>query len=125
MIHGIGIDMVDIERIEKSLGRFGDNFASRVLSHSEFEEFQKNKHQAAFVSKRFAVKEAFFKAIGFGLRNGLSFKQIEVLHDERGKPVLECYDKAREFMQTYSITHAHISITDEAKYAAAVVVLEK
>ena len=125
MIHGVGIDLVSLQRIEQSFQRFGDAFAEKVLHENEMTEYSKSRNQISFTGKRFAAKEAFLKAIGTGLREGLSFKHIEITHTEQGKPEIQCHNRAAELLQSNMINSIHLSITDEKQHAAAVVVLEK
>ncbi len=125
MIQGIGIDLVSVKRIEKSLEKLGDPFAKKILSDNELSEYSDEKNKAAYLAKHFASKEAFLKALGTGLRNGISFKQISVEHNELGKPLMHCEARAKEIIDDQSITNIHLSISDEKDYATAVVVLEQ
>ncbi|WP_462055144.1 holo-ACP synthase, partial [Vibrio cholerae] len=72
MIVGLGTDIAEIERVEKALARSGENFARRILSDVEFEQFQSLKQQARFLAKRFAAKEAASKALGTGIAQGVT-----------------------------------------------------
>ena len=124
MIYGIGTDIVRIQRIDKNLQRYGDRFASRILSDNEFKGFQNSARKAHFLAKRFAAKEAAAKALGTGFRDGLSLSDISVTHDELGKPMLEFSPKGREQLKARSIGGTHLSISDEQDYAVAFVTLE-
>ena len=123
MIFGVGVDMVKVSRIRAGLERFGDRFARRILSDSEFHEFQHSGRPAAFLAKRFAAKEAAAKALGTGFRNGLTLRQISVVHDPLGKPELRYTGRASALLQTHEIGESHLSITDEEDYALAFVAL--
>lgn len=124
MIHGIGSDIVDVRRIEKSLEEHGRRFAERILATKELAEFDQSNAQANYLAKRFAAKEATAKALGSGFRDGLSMKHICVTRDELGKPGL-CFDAvAQEKTRMAGITAAHLSLSDEHHYAIAFVVLE-
>jgi holo-[acyl-carrier protein] synthase len=125
MIFGIGTDIVRIERIEHSLGRYGDAFARRILADTELEEFEQSLRQASFLAKRFAAKEAMSKALGTGFRDGLSLRHIVVTHDALGRPCLLCNGKADELLQELGISACHLSLADEREYAIAFVTLEK
>ncbi len=125
MIFGVGVDMVKVSRIRAGLERFGDRFARRILSDSEFDEFQRSGRPAAFLAKRFAAKEAAAKALGTGFRNGLTLRQISVVHDPRGKPELRYTGCASALLQTHEIGESHLSITDEEDYALAFVALAR
>ena len=124
MIYGIGTDIVRIQRIDKNLQRYGDRFASRILSDDEFEGFQTSARKAHFLAKRFAAKEAAAKALGTGFRDGLSLRDISVTHDELGKPMLDFSPGCREQLDIRRIGGTHLSISDEHDYAVAFVTFE-
>ncbi len=123
MIFGIGTDIVRVARIERSLQRFGERFARRILTDSEFTDFHGIARPAHFLAKRFAAKEAAAKAMGTGFRNGLSLRHIGVGHDSNGKPQLEFSGVAAEFLSHHSINSVHISLADEGDHAVAFVTL--
>lgn len=124
MIHGIGTDIVSVARMQANLERYGDRFARRVLTEQEYEQYRDVIHPARFLAKRFAVKEAAAKAFGTGLSGGVHLRQIGVQNDSRGKPIL-CYSgRAATLCQDEKISSSHVSISDEAHYAVAFVVLE-
>lgn len=125
MIYGIGTDLVKIKRLDKSLEQFDDKFAEKILHDNELLQFKNHKNKSAFLAKRFAAKEAFFKALGTGIRNGLCLNHIEVFHDELGKPNIQCHAKTQTMLEKNNIHSIHLSLTDEDDYASAVVVLEK
>jgi len=123
VIYGIGTDIVRVERMQKNLQRYGDSFAERILTDSEFADFRSAGEPAHFLAKRFAAKEAAVKAMGTGFANGIQLKHIAVGHDDLGKPVLEFFGAAREFLDLHKIESAHISIADEQDHAVAFVTL--
>ncbi len=123
MIYGIGTDIVHIKRMRENLDKYEDKFARRILTDSEFVEFQNKNDQAAFLAKRFAAKEATAKAMGTGFSQGLSLHHIGVGHDDAGKPILDFLDVAEKFMQEKKIKQAHLSLADERDYAVAFVTL--
>ena len=125
MIYGIGTDLVEVARIQDSLDRFGDNFAMRVLSEREMQEFQLSNTKARFLAKRFAAKEAFAKALGTGIRKPATFENIGVGHDDLGKPVFDLAPELQACLEAKNIQFAHLSISDEKAFATAFVVLEK
>ena len=125
MIYGIGTDIVEVSRIEDSLARFGDAFAQRILNEREWLAYSQSQTQARFLAKRFAAKEAFAKALGTGLRAPATFQNIEVVHDDLGKPMLNLAPELQALLDKQSIRHAHLSVSDEKALAAAFVVLEK
>ncbi len=123
MIFGIGTDIVRIDRMHANMARYGDKFARRILTMTEFEEFCVSRQPAHFLAKRFAAKEAAAKALGTGFRNGLSLRDIGVTHDVHGKPQLAYYGKAEDLRRTLGIGEGHLSIADERDYAVAFVAL--
>ncbi|MCC6208208.1 MAG: holo-ACP synthase [Gammaproteobacteria bacterium] len=124
MILGIGTDIVSVARMQANIDRYGDRFARRILSEYEYEQYRVTFHPARFLAKRFAVKEAVGKALGTGLSNGVHLRQICVEHDERGKPSLSYSGRAAILCRDAQICQSHVSISDEAQYAVAFVVLE-
>lgn len=123
MIIGIGVDIADIRRFEKLLERFGNRLAKRILSNSELVEFEQSKNPAAFLAKRFAVKEATVKALGTGFGEGLHARQISLSHNQRGAPFLELSDKAAQVWGHLGCNQSHVSLSDEKEHAIAFVVL--
>jgi holo-[acyl-carrier protein] synthase len=123
VIFGIGTDIVCVDRIERSLERFGDRFAHRILTEHELEDFRTVRQRAHFLARRFAAKEATAKALGLGFRDGLGLRQIGVTHDDKGKPLLEFNGFALEFVRSKGVTEFHISLADEQDHAVAFVAL--
>jgi holo-[acyl-carrier protein] synthase len=124
LIYGIGTDIVGIKRIENSLFRFGDRFLHRILNESEVLEYAQSAQPARFVSKRFAVKEAFSKAWGTGIGVDVSWHDIAIRHDRHGKPLLHPSVAMGEKMAARNICAMHVSISDESEHAVAFVILE-
>lgn len=123
MIYGIGTDIVHVSRMNENLDKYGDKFARRILTDSEFNEFIDKNNKAAFLAKRFAAKEATAKAMGTGFSGGLSLHHIGVEHDIVGKPILAFLDVAENFLQEKKIKQTHLSLADERDYAVAFVTL--
>ena len=125
MIFGIGTDLVEIKRIE-SINSI-DKFANKILSKNELSIFNalKEEKKITFLSKQFAGKEAISKAIGTGITKQTRFKDIEILRDENGKPILNAIDGFKKYMNDLGITKTHVSLSDERNYAIAFAVLEK
>ena len=123
MIFGIGTDIVHVKRMRENLDKHGDKFAQRILTNAEFSEFKEKSNQDAFLAKRFAAKEATAKAMGTGFSQGLSLHHIGVSHDAAGKPNIEFFDVAEQFIQDNKIIQAHLSLADEQDYAVAFVTL--
>ncbi|WP_426417300.1 holo-ACP synthase [Aestuariirhabdus sp. LZHN29] len=123
MVVGIGTDIVRIDRIERSLQKFGTGFAERVLTPAELEEFNKANKPATFLAKRFAVKEAASKALGTGIGDGVSFQHIYVEHDALGAPLLRLCERAKEIAAGRGATDYLVTLSDEKDYVVAFVVL--
>lgn len=125
MIFGIGTDIVEIERIQTTMARSGDKFAQRILSKAERIEFQEHKFPERFLAKRFSVKEAFAKALGTGIRNGLNMCDIELSHTELGKPIISYVGNNEQVQKLLEpVTNMHVTISDEKHYAVALIILE-
>ncbi len=124
MIRGLGIDIVKTERVREVYTRYGRKFARRILAGGELARFDESRRPVSFLAMRFAAKEAASKALGTGFRQGVGPRLIEVTHDAAGKPSLLLHGAAAAHAARLEVTHSHISLTDEAEYAAAVVVLE-
>lgn len=124
MIIGIGTDIVAVERIQDSLQRLGEAFAKRLLTDSEFAEYQQRGNKPAFLAKRFAAKEAAVKALGTGFAESITWKQVNIHNDEKGAPVLTLTGKALERAALLGVTRVHLSISDEKHHAVAFVIME-
>lgn len=126
MIVGLGIDLVELDRIERSLERHGQRFLERVLTPFELEHApgKAARNAAAYVAARFAAKEAAAKALGTGFSQGVWLRTIEVRPLSSGKPELVLYEGALLVFQNLGATRAHLSLTHGRDTAAAVVVLE-
>lgn len=126
MIFGIGTDIVEIERIAKIYAKFHNSFAERILSQGELNEFNNLAGgQISFLAKRFATKEAFVKALGTGFINKIDFASFGTKHDSLGKPEASYSPEIQRILDENGINNIHISVSDEKKYALAVVILEK
>ena len=125
MIFGIGTDIVDINRI-KSMDSLSA-FANKILSENEIKVFSNLEEgkQATYLSKQFAGKEAISKAIGTGISRDIKFKEIEILRDERGRPIFNPVENLKEILANLGITKTHVSLSDEKDYAIAFAILEK
>ena len=116
-IFGVGIDIVEIQRIKETYSRYGERFARKILSNSELRNFYNNKNKISFLAKRFAAKEAVGKALGVGIKNGSILKNIEIKNDLHGKPFVNI-NNAKKLNMTEK-KEIHISLSDEKKYAVA------
>lgn len=124
MIVGIGTDIVRIDRLAAGLRRFGVRYAARILSAAERAEFAVSRDPAHFLAKRFAAKEATAKALGTGFRGGFGFADIAITHDAYGCPQLVLEAGARRLAGCRGARRWHVSLSDDAAYAVAFVVLE-
>ncbi|MBT3169590.1 MAG: holo-ACP synthase [Candidatus Cloacimonetes bacterium] len=124
MIFGVGIDLIEVARIEKQLLE-NSGFREKIFTKDEIKYCDSKKKKAEHFAARFAAKEAFLKAIGTGWRNGFSFLEIAVLNDEFGKPILEIYGKTKQFIEENKIKNMQISLSHLKDLATAIVILEK
>jgi holo-[acyl-carrier protein] synthase len=124
MIVGIGTDVCSIERISKSLERFGDRFVKRILTVDECARFDRTKDKAGHLAKRFAAKEAFAKAIGTGIHAPFTWHSISITRNPKGKPGIRPSADMEKHLTKLGITTLHISLTDDGGIAVAFVVLE-
>ena len=125
MIYGIGIDLVENSRLEKIIEKWGTKFLNRVFSTGEIQYCGKHVQSSTHYGARFAAKESFLKALGLGLGMGVNLRDIEVVHDKNGKPVLSLCGGAKDLIEKKKITKIHLSLTHTKKYASAIVLLEK
>lgn len=125
MIVGIGVDIVEISRIRRSLARYGDRFTDKILTDAEKAWFREATDQGAWLAKRFAVKEAVAKALGTGMRRGVHFRQMVVGRKKSGAPVITLSGAAAKRAEALSVSGKHVSISDEDAYAVALVVFER
>jgi holo-[acyl-carrier protein] synthase len=123
MIYGIGTDIIEVDRMRKSIAK-GDSFKDRVFTKDEITYSDSHRDPAPFYAARFAAKEAFVKALGTGFIDGIWFDQIEVFHVELGKPEIRLFGKAKEVAEEKGIKKIFISISHVKEWANAVAVLE-
>ena len=124
MILGIGTDIVSVERIERAIEQYGARFADRVFTTDEWEFCKSRAGNAECLAGRFAVKEAAFKALGHGWDECGGFTSVEVVRQPKRRPEIVFHGRAKEIAERISVTRAHVSITHDAGFAAAIVVLE-
>tara|TARA_A100000164_G_scaffold369210_1_gene393443 strand:- start:371 stop:757 length:387 start_codon:yes stop_codon:yes gene_type:complete len=124
-ILGIGIDIIEHKRINKSIKN--PNFKNRVFSSNELKQLCLSKNKTNYFSKRFAAKEAFAKALGTGFRNNLSFKDIEIVHNKLGKPNYLKNKKITKLIQkNFKVKNfdCFLSISDEKHFSTAFAVIQ-
>ncbi|MFY9553806.1 MAG: holo-ACP synthase [Blastocatellia bacterium] len=124
MIVAIGIDLVEISRIEEVFERQGQRFRSRVFTEAEISYCERRASKLASYAARFAAKEAAMKALGTGWSEGIGWKDIEVISEQGGRPTIHLRGRALERMRQIGAERVHISLTHSASLAMAQVVLE-
>jgi holo-[acyl-carrier protein] synthase len=122
MISGIGIDIVEIDRIRSLIKRYGDRFVERVFVPCEISYCRSKNDPAANFAARFAVKEAFVKALGTGMVSGMKFSDVFLESSDR--PEIKLNGIARSIAESKGIASMHASISHEKGYAIAIVILE-
>jgi holo-[acyl-carrier protein] synthase len=125
MICGIGIDLVENDRLARIIAKWGSKFLQRVFSDGEISYCEKHSQAAVNYGARFAAKESFVKALGVGLGRGVKLKEIEVVNDKKGKPDLVLRGEAKAQIEKRKIVKVHLSLTHTKSYASAIVLLEK
>ena len=127
MILGIGSDVLKNSRIEKLLNIHRDRFLKRIFTSIEIDLIKtiNNHRQVLYISKRYAAKEAFAKAMGTGIGRELSFQDVEILSEKNGKPYFKFSNFLEKKLQNiYGRVVAHLSMSDEEEYSQAFVVIE-
>lgn len=127
MILGIGNDLIDIRRIEKTLERFGDRFVQRLYTDIEQKRSDRKKLRAASYAKRFAAKEACSKALGTGLRQGVFWRDMGVTNLKSGKPTMQLTNGALARLESMTPqgmqAQIDLTITDDFPLAQAIVII--
>jgi len=128
MILGIGSDLCDIDRIGKSLERFGERFTHRIFTAGERARSERRSTRAASYARRFAAKEACSKALGTGLRDGVFWRDMEVVNLPSGRPTMRLTGGAAAHLAAMTPPGfeavIHVSLTDDPPMAQAFVVIE-
>ena len=123
MIIGIGLDVVELSRIEKIWGRYGQKFAKKILHRNEL-ALLPEQNPVPFLAGRFAAKEAVAKALGTGISGGMGFADICVLNLASGKPEAQLFGEAARALKGLGSTNILISITHSRDTAAAMAIIE-
>lgn len=128
MILGIGVDLANIDRIQKVLDRYGDRFRNRVFSKHELKKAQSRKDEAGTLAKRWAAKEACSKALGTGLRMGIAWRDMSVSNLRSGQPTMTVTGWAKKRLDELTppdkVFKIHVSLTDDYPWAQACVIIE-
>lgn len=124
MIRGIGIDLVEIERVRALLARHGDRARRRLFTPGELADCEERADPAECLAARLAAKEAALKALGVGKGPGLLWTDLETRRSESGQPIIELSGRAREYAERLGVTRATLSLSHEAGIACAMIVFE-
>ena len=124
MVVGLGTDLMEIDRIEESIARFGERFLRRIYTTGEVAFCRQKKNAAESFAARFAAKEAAAKALGTGISRGIGWQEIEVVRRPGERPEIAFHGRAAERAKALGVASAMISLTHTREIAIAVVVLE-
>jgi len=125
MVLGLGTDMIEIDRIEHSISRFGDSFLERIYTPAEIAYCrQKKKTAAESFAARFAAKEAAAKALGTGISRGVTWREMEVLRHPGQRPTLHLHGRAASIAARLGVRHLALSLSHTRELAIAIVVAE-
>ncbi|MDP4281781.1 MAG: holo-ACP synthase [Bacteroidota bacterium] len=124
MVFGLGIDIIEVDRIQRVMEK-DIGFRDKIFTPGEIAYCESKKNKYQHYAARFSAKEAVMKAIGTGWRFGIRFADIEVYHDEYGKPLIRLEGKAKELADSEEFTKITVSLSHIKEIATAVVVIEK
>ncbi len=123
MIYGIGTDLIEVERVHEKMNN--EAFKTKLFTPQEIAYCESKKYKAQHYAARFAAKEAFFKAMGTGWYGQVSLQDVEIQHNENGRPIICLYNKAKDWFVEQKITHIHLSLSHLKSIAQAMVIIEK
>jgi holo-[acyl-carrier protein] synthase len=124
LIFGTGIDIIEVDRVKDRISKV-NGLKEEIFTKREIGYCESKKNKAQHYAARYAAKEAFFKAIGTGWRDGMKFIEIEILNNELGKPEVVLYGKTKKFCDVQLINNIHVSISHIKKIVTAIITLEK
>lgn len=124
MIAGLGTDMIEVERVAEKINK-GQGFRELIFSAGEIAYCESKGNKFQHYAARFAAKEAFYKALGTGWETGTFFNEIEVVHDDKGKPELILSGQTQKTLATWGINKILVSLSHLKTIASAVVIIEK
>lgn len=124
MIYGVGTDIVELARVQASYDRFGERFVERILMQEELELFRRSKQPVRFLAMRFAGKEATVKAMGTGFAHGVWLRDVGILNNNWGRPMVTWSDRGQRVCERLGIGDGHVSLTDDAGLVVAFAVVE-
>jgi holo-[acyl-carrier protein] synthase len=122
-ILGLGMDLIEIERIEESLERFGDRFLEKIFHPSEIKYARSQSRPAISLAARFAAKEAASKAFGTGIGQSLPWLGMEIERQSRGAPHLRFHNQGAQLARNRGVTHSLVTLTHTRTHSAATVIL--
>jgi holo-[acyl-carrier protein] synthase len=125
MIFGTGLDIVEIDRIKNTLKKYSPKFEQKIFTSTEIDYCQSQGDPAKHFAARFAVKEAVSKCMGTGIRESLGFKDMEVINEKTGKPILVMTGKGKELFEKLKLKSIHISISHDSTHAIAHAIAEQ
>jgi holo-[acyl-carrier protein] synthase len=125
MIFGIGTDIVELSRVQGIYERYGEHFARRILIDEELELFRRARDPVRFLAMRFAGKEATVKAMGTGFAHGVWLRDVGVLNNDWGRPVIVWSERGSRVCARLGIGSGHLSLTDDAGIVLAFAVVER
>ena len=125
MIFGIGVDVLEMARITETLERFGTRFIDHLLMPEEHAQLARTARPARFLAMRFAAKEAIVKAMGTGFAHGVWIRDVGVVQNEWGKPLVVFSERGERVRKGLGIGEGHVTLTDEGGLVVAVAVLMK
>jgi holo-[acyl-carrier protein] synthase len=124
MIVGTGVDITEVTRVREALERFGDRFLRRVFTPAEVEYCASKRNNAERLAARFSAKEAALKALGTGLRHGITWRDVEVRRQPGSRPTIAFSGVAAKFAVRLGVKHISLSLSHTAQQAIAMVILE-
>ncbi len=124
VIFGVGTDIVELARVQSIYDRFGEHFVRRILMQEEIELFRRSKQPVRFLAMRFAGKEATVKAMGTGFAHGVWLRDVGILNNNWGRPVVTWSERGRRVCDRLGIGNGHVSLTDDAGLVLAFAVVE-
>ena len=125
MTFGVGIDIVEVSRIQKEISKQDGRFRDRVFTKDEISYCESKANKEQNYAARFAAKEAFFKALGSGWSNGYAWTDVEIAKDKSEKPYIVVHGKVKNFIELNKILNIQVSLSHVKETATAIVILEK
>ena len=125
MIYGVGLDIIEIKRIKKSLEKYSSRFENKVFTDTEIDYCQSQADPGKHFAARFAVKEAVSKSLGTGISRDVGFKDIEVVNQASGKPIVRMMGQGKKLFEKLNLKSIHISISHDRHYAIAHAIAEQ